>query len=412
MTKVLEYRTIGNGPVRVLFAHAWSASSAAFEPLYPYLDVNAATWLFPDFRGYGASAALSGDFTIREMAADLLALVDELGWDRFHVVGHSMGGQAAQLLAAAVAQDRIETLTLISAVPSRGFPVDDESAAFFSAAAKDPDIMAKVCTVLTGGLLGSAFGSAMGKLSVETSSPESLALYLEAWTQNDVSADAQGFGGSVLALVGENDPVLTAQVTAQQITNQYSSPRLVTLPGVGHFAPLEAPARLAALVSSHVFRTLDDLGDVDRANQTVPPKIVNAVKAAFTGYERNDRGALNALLAPNFTFEMSDSLPYGGQYVGPDEWVAFWKEVSKEWRYFRYEAREVLVSGAWVIVPVQTDSLSIHDIPMKNEHLFLFRVEDDRIVFCRLYADTARGRDVVQGIPPIRFPRADLHIKD
>lgn len=30
-----------------------------------------------------------------EAAADALALADELGWDRFSLVGHSMSGQAA-----------------------------------------------------------------------------------------------------------------------------------------------------------------------------------------------------------------------------------------------------------------------------------------------------------------------------
>jgi uncharacterized protein len=39
---------------------------------------------------------------------------------------------------------------------------------------------------------------------------------------------------------------------------------------------------------------------------------VAALKTAFAGYENNDRGPLTALLADDFTFEMSDSVPYGG----------------------------------------------------------------------------------------------------
>jgi pimeloyl-ACP methyl ester carboxylesterase len=41
------------------------------------------------------------------MADDVLALADDLGWDRFAVVGHSMGGAVAQLIAL----DRPERLT-------------------------------------------------------------------------------------------------------------------------------------------------------------------------------------------------------------------------------------------------------------------------------------------------------------
>lgn len=49
------------------------------------------------------------------------------------------------------------------AVPSRGFPVDEESGAFFAAAAANPDVMGQVCTVLTGGLPGTGIWIGPGK---------------------------------------------------------------------------------------------------------------------------------------------------------------------------------------------------------------------------------------------------------
>ena len=44
---------------------------------------------------------MSGRFTMDEIAGDTLALADELGWDEFDLVGHSMGGMAAQQVLAA-----------------------------------------------------------------------------------------------------------------------------------------------------------------------------------------------------------------------------------------------------------------------------------------------------------------------
>ena len=41
-------------------------------------------------------------------------------------------------------------------------------------------------------------------------------------------------------------------------------------------------------------------------------EVMKALKAAFTGYERNSNAALLELLYDDFTFEMSDSLPYAG----------------------------------------------------------------------------------------------------
>jgi uncharacterized protein len=137
-------------------------------------------------------------------------------------------------------------------------------------------------------------------------------------------------------------------------------------------------------------------------------ELLGALTAAFTGYEKNDRSALVALLADDFTFEMSDSLPYGGVYTGPAEFVAYWREVAKEWKYFRYDADPFVDGGDSIAVPVRTDALSIHDIVMQNEHLFLFTVVDGLFQTGRLYADTARGRDVLAGHEVQRFPRAQI----
>jgi len=53
----------------------------------------------PDLRGYGESAATPGTVTMRELAADVEALLDELGIDSAAVVGLSMGGLVAMELA-------------------------------------------------------------------------------------------------------------------------------------------------------------------------------------------------------------------------------------------------------------------------------------------------------------------------
>jgi len=53
----------------------------------------------PDNRGIGRSTIRNGRLTIDDMAADALAIMDAEKCDRFHVVGHSMGGVIAQALA-------------------------------------------------------------------------------------------------------------------------------------------------------------------------------------------------------------------------------------------------------------------------------------------------------------------------
>ena len=69
--------------------------------------------LVMDNRGHGRSEAPAdrGAYTVEQMAADALALADELGHERFHLVGHSMGGAVAQEIALQ-SPGRLQSLTL------------------------------------------------------------------------------------------------------------------------------------------------------------------------------------------------------------------------------------------------------------------------------------------------------------
>lgn len=142
-------------------------------------------------------------------------------------------------------------------------------------------------------------------------------------------------------------------------------------------------------------------------------ELVEAVRAAFTGYRRNDYTLLVEAMHPEFTFEMSDSLPYGGVFIGPAQFVEWRDRVLGKWEYFDYDAREIIVTADRIVVPVRTDARSRSGIDMRNEHLFLFGVEAGRLVWGRLYADTARGRDVIiDGVPPRAFEHAHRHPQD
>ena len=52
-----------------------------------------------DNRGIGGSDAPPGPYTTEQLAADTIALADELGLDEFHLVGNSLGGMIAQQIA-------------------------------------------------------------------------------------------------------------------------------------------------------------------------------------------------------------------------------------------------------------------------------------------------------------------------
>jgi pimeloyl-ACP methyl ester carboxylesterase len=72
-----------------------------------------------DHRGHGRSSAPSdrASYTITQMADDVEALVAEVGYERYHLLGHSMGGAVAQEIALR-SPGRIMSLTLEDTGPS------------------------------------------------------------------------------------------------------------------------------------------------------------------------------------------------------------------------------------------------------------------------------------------------------
>jgi ketosteroid isomerase-like protein len=82
--------------------------------------------------------------------------------------------------------------------------------------------------------------------------------------------------------------------------------------------------------------------------------------------------------------------------------------VYLKWEHFNYDARAVLEADDFIIVPVIARAKALNGYSMENEHLFLFQVRDGQIVHGRLYADTARRRDILEDRPAKRYPKLIL----
>ena len=147
-----SHLTIGSGDRHVMALHGWFGSARGWGSLPEYLDGSAFTYVFPDLRGYGGRRDVAGEFTMAEAAADALALADELGWERFAMVGHSMSGKAVQH-AVLQAPGRVTRLVALNPVPATGVPFDDDGWALFSGAATARDNRAAIITMTTGGRL-------------------------------------------------------------------------------------------------------------------------------------------------------------------------------------------------------------------------------------------------------------------
>jgi len=106
----LHYDVRGEGPP-VVMLHGVGIHGSGSDPQTIPLSAHYACLSF-DNRGIGRSVPRGEPVTVDRMARDTLALMDALGWQSAHIVGHSLGGLVAQYLAL-TAPGRVRSLALL-----------------------------------------------------------------------------------------------------------------------------------------------------------------------------------------------------------------------------------------------------------------------------------------------------------
>ena len=116
---LLGHERHGDGPERVLVLPGVPNDFAFYGPVLHCLDGAAFSYAFPDYRGFGRSRGIAGDYSFPELVGDVLALADHLEWPRFHLAGHSFGGLLAQRLVVDAA-NRVKSVVAVSPAPGCG----------------------------------------------------------------------------------------------------------------------------------------------------------------------------------------------------------------------------------------------------------------------------------------------------
>lgn len=240
---------VGTGPTKVIAVHGWFGGADGWGLLPSLVDTDAHTVAFFDLRGYGTRQGEASDFTLDDVADDVFALADELGWDTFALVGHSMGG-AMVLRAWSRHPERITALVGISPVPASGVPLDDDAQALFGGAAQEPGNRRAIIDFTTGNRHPDSWLDAMTAYTQEHSTPEAVAGYLAAWTGADFVADLPEPTIPVHAVVGAHDPALGEETMRATWLEQIPGCRLTVLPDAGHYAMFESPLGLLAAIEA------------------------------------------------------------------------------------------------------------------------------------------------------------------
>lgn len=123
-TSRLKMHVLTAGPddgIPVIFIHGNGASSTFWEETMVSLPPGFRA-IAPDMRGYGETepAPIDATLGLDDMAEDIRSLAEAMGLEKFHIVGHSMGGGVVMKYAIAYPRDLI-SITLVATMSPYGY---------------------------------------------------------------------------------------------------------------------------------------------------------------------------------------------------------------------------------------------------------------------------------------------------
>jgi esterase len=236
----IGYETFGNGPIKLFGLHGWFADETAFRPITAAMSPNAFTFVTVAYRGFGASKDLVGDYTVEEISQDCLELADRLGWERFNLIGHSMGGCAMQRILAD-APNRVDKMVGITPVPACGMPLPAGRLEWFRDRARNLGTAKEIIRFSVGDKISPSFVDHIhGNLQAITRA-EAFAGYLDSWAPANFQDEITGRELPVKIYTAEFEHSMTVELMTKTYLEYYPNATLEILPSAGHYSINEIP---------------------------------------------------------------------------------------------------------------------------------------------------------------------------
>jgi pimeloyl-ACP methyl ester carboxylesterase len=247
----------------VLLLHGFPQDHREFDLILPRLHAAGLRTYALDQRGYspGARPAAVADYRLDEPTADAIAVLDELGVAKAHVIGHDWGASVAWQLAAQH-PDRVSTLTAVSVPHPRGLAValrnqPSQKLRFaymgvFRSRGAERLLLGADGAVLR--RMMRAIGPRAALYATAMREPGRLTAALN-WYRALSSGQLATLGKVTVPTTyvwSDGDPAIgrpAALATATWVQADY---RFVTLRGIGHWVPEEAPRALADVALARI----------------------------------------------------------------------------------------------------------------------------------------------------------------
>lgn len=205
-----------------------------------------------DLRGHGRSPVPPPPYTLADLGADLVALLDRHGIERASLAGVSLGGMVSMWVAAH-APERVERLALVSTSALLGPP---EAWSTRAAAVLEGGMAAVTDTVLERWFTP-AFAAAQPdvvagvRAQLLSTSPEGYAACCGVVGAMDLRSDLAAIRAPALVISAAEDPS-TPPEHGRAIADGIAGARFVELPRGAHLVNLETPAAVTELLLAHL----------------------------------------------------------------------------------------------------------------------------------------------------------------
>jgi 3-oxoadipate enol-lactonase len=205
-----------------------------------------------DMRGHGRSPVPEPPYTLADLGADVVALLDRHGVERASLCGVSLGGMVSMWVAAH-APDRVDRLVLCSTSARLGPP----EAWAERAALVRRDGMEAVADTVVARWFTPAFAAARPEVvsgiraQLAATPAEGYAACCEVIGAMDLRADLGSIRSPTLVIAAPDDPT-TPPEHGRAIAAGIPAARLVVLPQGAHLVSVEAPDAVTALVREHL----------------------------------------------------------------------------------------------------------------------------------------------------------------
>ena len=228
----------GEGVPALIFLHYWGGSVRSWEPVIHDLSKDHRC-IAIDFRGWGQSSRDAEDYDLKTLADDVFAIIDDLGLKQFVILGHSMGGKVAQLVAARQPEG-LRQLILMAPAPPMPLEVPEEQRQAMAVAYQTREGVMAIIAKLP---LSEASREQIVEDAV-SGAPAAKRAWPEQGMAMDIRDQAIRIDVPVHIIVGSADVVETEASLRKDFGRVLPSATFTVLPGVSHMAPLEATSQV------------------------------------------------------------------------------------------------------------------------------------------------------------------------